>query len=245
MTNEAKQFTIGCDVRCSDGVCGELRRVVIEPVGRVLTHLVVEPKHRERAGRLVPIGLVNPTIGLPLDEIVLRCSLAEFETFESAQETQFLPGASGKWAYGQEQMLSWPYYRLGLGSGLGMGGIPETGRNEGTGMAVRTGMEGFNPDAGPHVVMREHVPVGEVQVRRGEHVHATDGSIGRVQGLVVDGGDHHVTHLLLDEGHLWGQKRVAVPIGAVTDVSDGVRLGLTKDQVRDLPPVELDLTEGT
>ena len=52
--------------------------------------------------------------------------------------------------------------------------------------------------------------------------------------------DHHVTHVLLDEGHLWGQKQVAIPISAVTGVEDGVRLNLTKDEVRDLPAVDLD-----
>jgi sporulation protein YlmC with PRC-barrel domain len=81
--------------------------------------------------------------------------------------------------------------------------------------------------------------VGEVEVRRSEHVHAKDGTIGRVQGLVIDPSDHHVTHVLLDEGHLWGEKRVAIPISAVTGVDDGVSLSLTKDEVRELPPVDL------
>jgi hypothetical protein len=44
-----------------------------------------------------------------------------------------------------------------------------------------------------------------------------------------------VTHILLDEGHLWGKRRVAIPIGAVAGFSDGVRLSLTRDEVRDLP----------
>ena len=84
-------------------------------------------------------------------------------------------------------------------------------------------------------MIADRVPAGEVEVRRGEHVHATDGPIGQVQGLVIDPGDHHVTHVLLDEGHLWGKRRVAVPIGAVADFSDGVRLSLARDEVRDLP----------
>jgi hypothetical protein len=50
-----------------------------------------------------------------------------------------------------------------------------------------------------------------------------------------------VTHVLLDEGHLWGQKRVAIPIGAATHVDDGVRFSLAKDDVRDLP--EVDVTD--
>jgi sporulation protein YlmC with PRC-barrel domain len=74
-------------------------------------------------------------------------------------------------------------------------------------------------------------------------VHATDGAVGRVRGLVIDPSDHRVTHVLLDEGHLWGQKRVAIPIGAVKDVDDGVRLSLTMDEVRDLPPIDLDHPE--
>jgi hypothetical protein len=39
-TPETRQFAIGGTVRCSDGVCGRPRRVVIEPIDRVLTHLV-------------------------------------------------------------------------------------------------------------------------------------------------------------------------------------------------------------
>jgi hypothetical protein len=222
MSGASTEFTIGSNVVCSDGVCGELRRVVVDPVARALTHLVVEARHRQGIGRLVPIELVD-SAG---KEIRLRCTTSEFAALEDAEETQFLPGAAGEWGYGQGQMLSQPYFGPGLALGLGMGA---TGVGLGT-----TGM-----DAGPHAVVSDRVPVGEVEVRRGDRVHATDGLIGRVRGLAVDPSDHHVTHVLLDEGHLWGEKTVAIPIAAVKDVADGVRLDLTKDQVRDLPPVDV------
>ena len=212
------QYTIGAEVTCSDGVCGDLTRVVIDPVARILTHLIVEPKHRQGQGRLVPIDLVDTTA----EEISLRCGAAEFDALEHAEETHFLPEEAGEqMGYGAGQTLAWPYYGLGGGmGGMGMGGM---------GMANT-----------PLVVVDDHVPAGEVEVRRGEHVHATDGAIGRVQGLVIDPADHHVTHVLLQEGHLWGKHEIAIPIGAVTDVTaDGVRLSLTKDEIRGLPPVEL------
>jgi uncharacterized protein YrrD len=79
-----------------------------------------------------------------------------------------------------------------------------------------------------------------VQVRRGDHVHATDGEIGLVEGLVIDPDDHQVTHVLLQEGHLWGRKEVAIPIRAVTSMTLDVQLNLTKRQVEDLPPVDID-----
>jgi sporulation protein YlmC with PRC-barrel domain len=110
-------------------------------------------------------------------------------------------------------------------AGLGVGGL---------------GIGGMGP--GPHEIINDRVPAGEVEVRRGEHVHATDGAIGRVQGLVMDPSDHQVTHVLLAEGHLWGHKTVAIPISAVERIDDGVvRISLTKDEVRDLPPVDVNL----
>jgi len=204
---ETTPFTIGADASCTDGVCGEVSRVVVDPVARAVTHLVVEPEHRHGPGRLVPLDLVDATTG----EIRLRCSMAEFEKLDPAEETQFLPGATGDWSYRQGEMFSLPYF--GLGRGMR---VADT---------------------------YDRVPVGEVEVRRGEQVHATDGAIGEVRGLVIDPSDGHVTHVLLEEGHLWERKRIAIPISAVKSVDDDVWLRLTKDDVRDLPPVELDLPD--
>jgi hypothetical protein len=88
------------------------------------------------------------------------------------------------------------------------------------------------------------LPVGEVGVHRGDSVHASDGEIGRVQGLVIDPANRHVTHVLLQEGHLWDRKEVAIPIGAVTGITDGIRLNLTKADVQNLPAVEVDDPSG-
>lgn len=206
MMTSTETFSIGSKVSCSDGHCGELRRVVIDPVARTLTHLVVEPKHRKTSGHLVPVDLVDSSAG----EIRLRCTLAEFDALEQAEETQLLPSLDEDWAAGQEPTLSDPSRIRALG---------------------------YN--TGPRPVVVDQVPDGEVEVRPGEPVHATDGEIGKVHGFVIDPSDDRVTHVLLAEGHLWGHKQVAIPISAVVDVIDGVRINLAKDDVRDLPPVQL------
>jgi hypothetical protein len=213
-------------VVCEDEVCGDLRRVVVGPVAREITHLVVEPRHRRHGGRLVPVDLVASTG----KEIRLRCTMAEFTALDQAEEEQFLAGASGDWGYEQGQMLSQPHFALGVGT-MGMGGMGMGGSGV-TGLGI-----------GAHTVTHDRIPVGEVEVRRGDHVEANDGSIGRVRGLVVDPRDHRVTHVLLDEGHFWGEKRVAIPIGVVTRLDVGIRVDLSKEQIRDLPPVELDQPE--
>jgi len=211
---QTTSFTIGADASCTDGGCGTVTRVVVNPVTRAVTYLVIDPRHHHDRGRLVPLDLIDATTG----EIRLRCTLADFDKLDPAEETQFLPGTPGYPGYDPEQVLYMPYY----GTGMGMG------------MAY----------TGPMAVTYDAVPLDEVEVRRGEHVHATDGHIGKVQGLVIDPGSHHVTHVLLQEGHLWGRKEVAIPITAVTSVDDGIRLNLTKQQVHDLPPVDIHHPNG-
>jgi sporulation protein YlmC with PRC-barrel domain len=210
---EPTRFTIGADAHSSDGICGEVIRVVVDPIAKTVTHLVVEPKHRQGIGRLVPLNLIDATSG----EVRLHCTLAQFQKLDWAEETQFLPGSGSYAGYNPGQALSWPYYGLGGGMGIGTGGIRQ-----------------------PIIV--DKLPLGEVAVRRGDQVHATDGAIGRVQGLVIDPGDHHVTHVLLQEGHLWGRRDVAIPIRAVTGVDNGIRLSITKQEVYDLPGVDVDHT---
>lgn len=69
------EFTIGSGVECGNGVCGELQRVVVAPVARTLTHLVVDAKQGSGTGRLVPISLASSTAG----RILLGCTSAEFD----------------------------------------------------------------------------------------------------------------------------------------------------------------------
>ena len=52
----------------------------------------------------------------------------------------------------------------------------------------------------------------------------------------VDPATGRVTHVLVREGHLLARKDVAVPFGSVAGFDDGIRLSITRQQVRDLPP---------
>ena len=56
---QAQLFRLEAEVRCADGDCGKLRTLVIRRGDDAVTHLVVEPAHREGLGRIVPLGLVD------------------------------------------------------------------------------------------------------------------------------------------------------------------------------------------
>ena len=196
-----------------------MTHVVVDPVKRAVTHLVVEPRHWPGLGRLVPLDLVDAAT---LKEVRLRCTRAEFDQLGFAEDTDFAPRTSLDQysGYSAEQMLMLPYY-----SPVGGEDIPQTRKGEPTGA-----YGSLTP--------------GEVDVRRNERVYATDGEIGRVEGLVIESGSHHVSHVLLQEGHLLGRREVAIPIGAVTGVVDGVQLNITKQQAENLPLVNVDHPSG-
>jgi sporulation protein YlmC with PRC-barrel domain len=216
-TAMAAEYLLGARASCSDGFCGEVRRTILDPVALTVTHLVIEPKHRGALGRLVPVELADATSG----EIRLRCTLAEFDRLDPAEETDVAEAAGYGGGYGSAAAVQ-GYGNVG---GMGVGGSV-------SGMGIGMGLGHRTP-----LVVTHSVPLGEAEVSRHEHVHALDGEIGQVEGFVVDPADHRVTHVLLREGHIWGRKEVAIPISAIVAVDEGIRLNITKEQVGNLPPL--------
>ena len=202
-------------VLCEDREIGTLADLVIDPVAKRVTHLVVKPHHGAgSSSHLVPIELAEPTE--QVGGVVLNCSLAELEALPPVQEFAYLrlgevPTDDPEWDVGVSDVLALPYY-------------------DSTGLAGPVDVAG---DAG---VIHDRVPKGEIELRRSSRVMSADGSyIGDVDGFLVDDTDH-ITHFVLERGHLWGRREVTVPIGAVASVeSDAVTLRLSKDEVGALP----------
>jgi sporulation protein YlmC with PRC-barrel domain len=198
-------LVIGSDAVCSDGYRGEVRAAVIDPAARTLTHIVVEPKGRAGLARLVPLDLLEAAE----DQVRLGCTEAEFKNLDAAEETlaEFVPGEPGP-----VQLLP-PGWR-------GAGGGPTV-----EGGTIRRLKEQETVDV---------VPPGEVEEHGGDHVHATDGDVGRLHALRVDPSTGQITHVLVKEGPVWHRHDAAIPFDRVTGFDDGIRLSLTRQQVKDL-----------
>jgi sporulation protein YlmC with PRC-barrel domain len=214
------RLEIGNRVHCTDGGYGELADIVIDPLEKRVTHLVVQPERGEGGARLVPIQLAKGRDD-EQHEIELECTLDKAQGFESVHEATYLrlgesPAEDPDWDVGVQDVLAMPYYP-GLDVAAYPGGLDS------------------------HVTMSyDRVPKGEVEVRRASAVISADGhSVGEVDGFVVD-ADEHITHFVLERGHLWGRKEVTIPIGAVARVeSDAVHVALSKDEVGALPTVRV------
>jgi sporulation protein YlmC with PRC-barrel domain len=86
----------------------------------------------------------------------------------------------------------------------------------------------------------EHVPADELAVRRGAHVEATDGQVGRVDEFLIDPQNGHITHLVMRKGHLWGQRDVTIPVSQISHIEeDVVHLKLDKASIEALPTIPI------
>jgi hypothetical protein len=215
------RLELGTPVRCTDKAYGELADVVIDPISKRVTHLVVRPTDQEALEtRLVPIDLVEG--GDEAAEISLRCTVEDVNGFEPVQEYAYLrlgeaAAADPDWDVGVEDVLASPYYAADFGAGLET--LPA------------------DPNLG---LIYDRVPKGEVEIRRSSDVWSADEHhLGDVDGFLVD-AEAHITHLILERGHLWGRREVTIPIGAVSNVeTDAVTLSLSRDQVGELPSVRV------
>jgi sporulation protein YlmC with PRC-barrel domain len=82
------------------------------------------------------------------------------------------------------------------------------------------------------------IPPGELAVRRGASVEATDGRVGRVDEFLVDPNSGHITHLCLRKSRLRGDKVVCIPVSEIGQIKESiVRLKLDKEGVASLPSV--------
>ena len=107
----------------------------------------------------MPVGLVT-SAG---KTVRLSCALSDFSALDEAQVTETSLNTSVDWGYVQQQM----------GAPYGGGGPI---------------YDLYTPPAGPRTITHDVVPAGEEEVRGGDAVHATDGSIGHL-GLVTGAGD--------------------------------------------------------
>jgi sporulation protein YlmC with PRC-barrel domain len=202
-------LALGTDAVWGDDDLGEMLAVVVDPVGRTVTHVVVEPKGRRGLARLVPLDLVD-LVGAATGRVPLRCTEAEFQNLDAAEEelAEFTLG------YEVPVQLIPPGWRDAGGPSVEGASIPRI----------------------PEKETIDIVPEGEVEERRGDHVHAADGDIGQLAAIRIDPDSRQVTHVLVREGRVLAHKDVAVPFDKVTGFGDGIRVSLTRQQIRDLPP---------
>jgi sporulation protein YlmC with PRC-barrel domain len=191
---------VGAEVFCTDGLCGQSTRVVLNPKTEEMTYLVVKEKKSPHKEILIPVSAVAATTP---DSINLRYDRHEIGDLQPFIETDYVQVNILRPAGGIYYMMPYVY-----------------------------------PQAETLPVKHEAIPADELAVRRGASVEATDGRVGLVDEFLVDPENDCITHLVLREGHLWGQKDVTIPISEIQRMEDDtVYLKLDKHSIEALPAI--------
>jgi sporulation protein YlmC with PRC-barrel domain len=104
MNVQTMDIPIDVEVRCCSRNCGHSTHVVLNPVTKEITHLVVKQRPFPHTKRLVPIHLmVESTPRM----IRLRCDAPNLEAMEKFVETEFIR-SEGLHSTG-EPFVMWPY----------------------------------------------------------------------------------------------------------------------------------------
>jgi sporulation protein YlmC with PRC-barrel domain len=187
----------------TDGECGRSTSLIVNPVTRTVTHLVVREREEPHTERLVALKWIDRTSP---DTILLSCNREKFGGMKPFVETEYLREALPDYERASHDYWLLPYR------------VPQ---------AIKT------------VQVKHHsIPHGELAVQRGARVDATDGHVGRVDEFLVDATDMHITHLVLREGHLWGEKDVTIPVNEIDRIEeDTVHLKLDKRSIGALPAI--------
>jgi hypothetical protein len=208
------RLKLGTRARCTDGDVGMISDVVVDPALRRVTHVVVDLG--KNVARLVPIEVV--AVGPGKNELVLECTFEELHGFELIRKYAYLeldefPQGDDETDVGVEDMIAMPY-----------GGNSEFGDYAGE---LDTAVS----------VTYDRIPKGEAELRRSSEILTQDGHcLGHVDGVLVAGVD--VTHIVLEHGHLWRKRDVAIPIADVQEiVTDRVTAALGHDELTTLPRV--------
>jgi sporulation protein YlmC with PRC-barrel domain len=209
---EKMKLELGTSIRCADGATRELVDVVIDSSSSRVTHLVIRPAQHSEDARLVPISLASRAEDGE-SEISLNCGAADLERFDPVHKFEILragerPNEDPKWDVGVEDIVVAPNYA-----------------------PTAFGDYGGSLDSDV-TISYDRVPKGEIELRHASSVYSADGHhLGSVDAVVVDDGDR-LTHLLLERGHLWWKREVALPAEAISKFeSDMLTLGLTKREL--------------
>ena len=194
---------IDVKVHCTDGECGRSTYVIVNPVLRKVSHVVVKERAAPHTERFVGLKWVDRTTP---DLILLSCARDRFSRMQPFIETEYLQDRLPDFRYAADDYMMSPYR------------VP---------MQTRTVL-----------VNHQRIPPGELAIRRGARVRATDGQVGEVDEFLVNPEDSHITHLVLRDGNLWYPEEVTIPVSEIDRIEeDTVYLKLNKRNVEALPGV--------
>jgi len=185
-------FNIGAEVHCTDGQCGRLLKVVVDPHTERVTDLIVEKGFILTTDKVLPVSVVEKATP---EAVYLSTTGDQLADCADYREVEFSEPAP-EW---QETKR----YRTG----------------EVAHYAFRYGIALPDPVV-PMVRQRVHegVPSELAVLERGTPVHNVNGEMGKMDHVLVDRESGEISYVIVDRGLL--SPSLVVPISKIGKVSE-------------------------
>jgi uncharacterized membrane protein len=211
-----RELPVDAKAMCRDGECGQVTDVIVDPVARKVTHVVVRESRLGSREFLVPMEKVTDSSA---DVVHLMCSTAELGDFQEFTTTRFVSASSpeAQPVVAARQMEMWN----------------TTYGYEPIYMPYVSATDEDVP------IVEARVPEGELAFERGAHVESNDDQyVGDVESFVIRPDDATITHFVLGLGAVTQRRQVTLPLSTVRSAANSVvRLNLSRVQVEQLPAV--------
>lgn len=208
-------ISLNARVSGTDGPIGKSVRAIINPVTETITHITVQPDGMGETEHMVPLEAISDS---STGEITLNVSKNQFFLYPLFVRRRFVD-----------------LEEAGIEPGE-IDGLPEADEAMDHAFWPFVTAEGH---MGTYEEV-EQIPTDELAIHRGDPVQATDGRVGEVSELVINPENAKVSHLVLQKGHIFGRKQVAVPVSDIDRVDERiVYLKIDKAAVKDLSELNL------
>lgn len=188
---KALDLNFGTQVYCRDGKCGKLARLAVDPDLRRVTDLIVEEGFLRRRARVLPLESVSSVSD---DGVQLTCARQDLDTFPDFQEIDL------------HQASDTP---------------PDPEQTETTISSEMTAYTQLHSAPTPPDV-RQKIYAGIAPdfavIKRGTSVKNADGTIGKLQRVLVQPQSGTIKHFVVHAGFI-GSEQKLLPASLVKHVS--------------------------
>lgn len=226
-------------IDATDGALGDVKDLYFDDDDWVIRYLVVEAGSwlSSRKVLISPIAAGTPDwsakllpVSLTREQVKNSPVIDSDKPVSRQQEMDYMGyygypyywGGAGLWGEGASPgMLMSGYSNLGVGQSFGQSEVAE---------AHEQADATAHQDDDPHLRSCKAV--------KGYHIHASDGDIGHLQGLIVDVETWAIRYIIVDTSNWWLGHQVLIPpqwIQGVSWADDKVSISLTRQAVKDAP----------
>jgi uncharacterized protein YrrD len=211
----------GADVYSGDGEkLGVLDRVILDPNTKEVTHLVVSKGFLFTTNKIVAIDELDENAA---DSITLRSPKRDLKDFQDFEETHYVNLEQAENPTSDETPAPVSYWYPPLNMVWWRAG--------GTDNPV------MYPGQPAYVARKtQNIPEGTVALEEGAKVVSADHKhIGNIKELIINAPENRVTHIVLNEGVLFKERKL-VPVTWISEIDEGeIRLSVDSQVLDRLP----------